>query len=490
MLSSMLRIPVWPCLLLANTAKRSAALHAAFRPAASFGRSQFLWCTFALPMASSASSEPSPSGAGAAVGDAELASGSVPQTCNGVSLLGAAEATQLDVDLMSPEGGFSIDQLMELAGLSVAEAATEAFPLASGGPEGEGHRSVLLVCGPGNNGGDGLVAARHLWHFGYSPVVVYPKQSKGDLFQGLVKQCRNLGIPVLPSLEDANAHAQAQGAFPFACAVDAIFGFSFKGGPRPPFDSILAQLGSGRLPVLSVDVPSGWDVDRGDLTGTGLQPAALISLTAPKKCAVLYTSGRHFLGGRFVPPGIVEKFGLRLPPYPGTRQVVELGGWAHSCLVGNSCLVTPGSPPLGSKLVHGQGRTMAESKAESKADESKASAAETSYASSNGELAVVWVTAPSDGSEARDLAGAIVAAKLAACVNIVPIVTSVYEWEGKTQFEDEALLMVKTRSALLPKLTQFVQAKHSYEVPETIAASVVGGNRAYLDWVRGNTKQP
>ena len=57
--------------------------------------------------------------------------------------------------------GFTLDQLMELAGLSCAEALAKAYPL-------EAHAKVLVVAGPGNNGGDGLVAARHLTHFGYT----------------------------------------------------------------------------------------------------------------------------------------------------------------------------------------------------------------------------------------------------------------------------------------------------------------------------------
>jgi hydroxyethylthiazole kinase-like uncharacterized protein yjeF len=56
--------------------------------------------------------------------------------------------------------GFSVDQLMELAGLSVAAALAEQYPPTS-------HRRVLVLAGPGNNGGDGLVAGRHLTHFGY-----------------------------------------------------------------------------------------------------------------------------------------------------------------------------------------------------------------------------------------------------------------------------------------------------------------------------------
>ena len=61
--------------------------------------------------------------------------------------------------------GFSVDQLMELAGLSVASAVRAEYPPAS-------HARVLVIAGPGNNGGDGLVAARHLHHFGYQTVAV------------------------------------------------------------------------------------------------------------------------------------------------------------------------------------------------------------------------------------------------------------------------------------------------------------------------------
>ena len=161
----------------------------------------------------------------------------------------------------------------------------------------------------------------------YSVAVVYPKQGKNPLFGSLVRQCEGLGISVHTTLEAAG------GLHSFDCAVDAVFGFSFEGKIRPPFDSILAQVAAASrdndLPVLSVDVPSGWHVEEGDLSGdgTGLHPQALISLTAPKPCATHFKSGRHFLGGRFIPPAILEKYALKLPVYSGTAQVVELNNW-------------------------------------------------------------------------------------------------------------------------------------------------------------------
>ena len=82
--------------------------------------------------------------------------------------------------------------------------------------------------------------------------------------------------------------------------VDSIFGYSFKGSIRSPFDVILKSLSNCKLPILSVDVPSGWNIEEGPQEGCIRDPEVLISLTAPKLCAKHF-KGRHFLGGRFVP---------------------------------------------------------------------------------------------------------------------------------------------------------------------------------------------
>ena len=116
-----------------------------------------------------------------------------------VSFLNQEDSIQLDVDLMQ-QPGFTLDQLMELAGLSVASAITKEYSAAES-------PNVLIVAGPGNNGGDGLVAARHLVHFQYNPTILYPKRGKKDLFVNLVAQCESLGVPFLselPPAEDIN----------------------------------------------------------------------------------------------------------------------------------------------------------------------------------------------------------------------------------------------------------------------------------------------
>lgn len=213
--------------------------------------------------------------------------------------------------------GFSIDQLMELAGLSVASAVISEYSPSA-------YPRVLILAGPGNNGGDGLVAARHLHHFGYSVAVCYPKRTDRQLYHNLVTQCTALGISFVP-VEEVLAQPLASRA---DIVLDALFGFSFKGTPRPPFDGLIAAMTPAASPpvVVAVDIPSGWDVESGDVSGSGLSPDMLVSLTTPKQCARYFTGSHSYLGGRFVPPEIIAKYGLVLPPYPGVDQCVRLGG--------------------------------------------------------------------------------------------------------------------------------------------------------------------
>uniref|UniRef100_A0A1A8J8W2 NAD(P)H-hydrate epimerase n=2 Tax=Nothobranchius kuhntae TaxID=321403 RepID=A0A1A8J8W2_NOTKU len=230
-----------------------------------------------------------------------------------IKYLGQEEAQKVDEELFS-EYGFSVDQLMELAGLSCATAITRAYPLAS---LRKARPALLVVCGPGNNGGDGLVCARHLRLFGYEPTILYPKRPNKPLFQGLTTQCEKMEIPFLTEMPEAEVIDEA-----YNLVIDAIFGFSFKGSVREPFGSILDQLKKTTIPIASIDIPSGWDVETG--SADGLRPDTLVSLTAPKKSASLFRGRYHFLGGRFVPPGLERKYQLNLPQYPGTDCVLQL----------------------------------------------------------------------------------------------------------------------------------------------------------------------
>lgn len=77
-----------------------------------------------------------------------------------------------------------------------------------------------------------------------------------------------------------------------------------------------------KIPICSIDIPSGWDIEKGN--PDGLQPELLISLTAPKQCAKQFKGKYHYLAGRFVPQSLEEKYELNLPEYQGTDPFVVL----------------------------------------------------------------------------------------------------------------------------------------------------------------------
>lgn len=104
------------------------------------------------------------------------------------------------------------------------------------------------------------------------------------------------------------------------------------------------------------------------------------------------------------------------------------------------------------------------------------------------DVQLVLCTCP-DRESAETLAGGLVQADLAACVNIVPGLVSVYRWQDKVEQDAELLLLIKTTAPRLPELTAYIEQHHPYDVPEVIAAPVVAGLESYLDWVRTCTNR-
>jgi periplasmic divalent cation tolerance protein len=99
------------------------------------------------------------------------------------------------------------------------------------------------------------------------------------------------------------------------------------------------------------------------------------------------------------------------------------------------------------------------------------------------ETIIVLITVPSPEA-GEEIARPLVEEHLAACVNLVPGLTSLFWWEGAVQREAEALLIVKTRRHLFEALAARVRSLHPYTVPEIIGIPLAAGTQAYLDWVR------
>eukprot|EP01125_Pyxidicula_operculata_P001106 TRINITY_DN1100_c0_g1_i2.p1 TRINITY_DN1100_c0_g1~~TRINITY_DN1100_c0_g1_i2.p1 ORF type:complete len:176 (+),score=21.93 TRINITY_DN1100_c0_g1_i2:436-963(+) len=166
-----------------------------------------------------------------------------------------------------------------------------------------------------------FVRDRHLHHFGYAVSCCYVKQKDVHPFKGLKLQCLALELPVyntLPNLENTNL------------IVDALFGYSFRPPIRGDFGKLIEQVNkesaSRNIPIASLDIPSGWDIEMGPTeNGGGIEnPDFLISLSAPKMAASYFRGKYHYLGGRFVPGNISTKYNLNLPKFEGSSQFVRL----------------------------------------------------------------------------------------------------------------------------------------------------------------------
>lgn len=93
------------------------------------------------------------------------------------------------------------------------------------------------------------------------------------------------------------------------------------------------------------------------------------------------------------------------------------------------------------------------------------------------------LTTVASEEEARKIAGALVDRRLAACVNIIPRVASIYQWAGKMEESQECLLLIKTTGAVFDDLREAIQELHSYDLPECISLAIEDGSAAYLDWI-------
>lgn len=243
-------------------------------------------------------------------------------------ILSSNAARILDNELMS-SGAYTIDQLMELAGLAVAKAIYAEYPPTETDP-----RNLFVIVGPGNNGGDGLVAARHLkmWE-AYDPIIYFPKQPKNQLYINLMTQLEGLGIRRINSTAEMKHLLSENNCGEVSLILDAIFGFSFKPPIREPFNEVIQYLNLPHLfntPIVSIDVPSGWYVDAGRLNEHSIWPLMLVSLTAPKPCSEFLINDKpnvsHYLGGRFINPALAEKYGIGdlMIKYKGSLMIAKL----------------------------------------------------------------------------------------------------------------------------------------------------------------------
>ena len=171
--------------------------------------------------------------------------------------------------------------LMENAGTQVVESMEEFF--AAEQPE-----LIAILCGKGNNGGDGFVVARHLHNLGRI-VRVYLFAAAADL-SGVVadnhRMASALGVDIIEVTNDEEWPEIAAQLVGFDCIVDALFGTGIRGPLRNPFADVVESVNDSGVPVVAVDLPSGLSADNGDIAGPSIAADLTVTFAAPKRCHV------------------------------------------------------------------------------------------------------------------------------------------------------------------------------------------------------------
>eukprot|EP00834_Sanchytrium_tribonematis_P004287 NODE_202_length_13094_cov_1.571528.p9 type:complete len:216 gc:universal NODE_202_length_13094_cov_1.571528:2770-2123(-) len=214
-------------------------------------------------------------------------------------MLSQAGATALDVRLLE---SFKIEQLIEIAGQACAIAISKEFK----------PQKTVVLAGSGNNGNDAIVCARYLKTFGFDVEVAIAKP-KSQLLESLT----GFEIAIWRESEKIyNALNRCE------LIIDGLLGFGTKGTPRPPYSDLIEYLANSAKNVVSIDIPSGWDVEKGDVYKTEFLPKMVVSLSAPKKC-IQYFDGIHYVGGRFLSSAMMKEFQIDVQ-YDGAELVKKL----------------------------------------------------------------------------------------------------------------------------------------------------------------------
>lgn len=218
----------------------------------------------------------------------------------------AAEIAELD-RRATEQFGISVDRLMESAGRRVAQAALEALSASRG--------SVVVLAGRGNNGGDGLVAARYLAERDVrvaALLVADAASYTGDAARTLA-QAKDAGVEITVAGLDLRDPQAVFGSS--ALIIDALFGTGFHGPARGAAAALMEAANASAVPVLAVDVPSGLNADTGYPDGPVIRAAATVTMGLPKVGLLIYPgaelSGTIYVADIGYPPELTNEPGLR-----------------------------------------------------------------------------------------------------------------------------------------------------------------------------------
>jgi hydroxyethylthiazole kinase-like uncharacterized protein yjeF len=216
----------------------------------------------------------------------------------------AAQMRRVD-ELATSTYGVAIEEMMELAGSSLANLASELHVGLAG-------KRVAVLVGKGNNGGGGAVAARHMANRGADVVVVVAaREGLGETVAARLRTLEVMGVEPSFYDKDMGILSNLSGS---DLIVDAIIGYSLKGNPRLPFSEIIEAANASGRPILSLDLPSGLDATTGRAHEPCIVAQNTMTLALPKTGLMAEGAGRYvgnlYLADIGVPRELYLEMGL------------------------------------------------------------------------------------------------------------------------------------------------------------------------------------
>ncbi|MBU0536781.1 MAG: NAD(P)H-hydrate epimerase [Nanoarchaeota archaeon] len=208
--------------------------------------------------------------------------------------------------IMTEDLNISVIQIMENAGRLLANAAQEIFS----------PKSAVVLVGPGNNGADGLVAARYLHNKNINVEVVL-STDEGDLSEigaGHLDTLKRMGIPV------SNSIGKRPDVF-----IDCLLGYNAKGAPHGRVAELIREAKVLESSVISCDVPSGFNLTSGQWHDPAFKGSVCVTLGLPKKGMILNSGIKMTLVGDIgIPPEVYKKIGVDVPNIFLDKDLVEI----------------------------------------------------------------------------------------------------------------------------------------------------------------------
>lgn len=196
------------------------------------------------------------------------------------------------IDEKVPEKyGITISRMMENAGFQIADFVRKELD----------SDSVAAYAGKGNNGGDALAAARRLHLWGYKVEVVLATHDLDGIRRKELEILEELGVEITEESSEKT----------HSVALEGLIGYNLKGDPRPPFDSMIEEVNSHET-VVSIDIPTGVDVDTGERANPSVEADYTVTLAAPFEGMNPDNSGEIWAADISVPPEAYEEFGFSL----------------------------------------------------------------------------------------------------------------------------------------------------------------------------------